>query len=128
MDRKRKVSDKSCGAFLVMWDQYGLEAIFDLRAWEKKTEEWEKAAIFSKLKEEAYPDAPKIPFQHLMLRAQTNRERAYEIYTFTAQKGIYEKDIRELFKDNPQFIADWIRKNGSKVFSSYRGNKDVVIR
>jgi hypothetical protein len=111
-----------------MWDQYGLEAIFDLRAWEKKTEAWEKAAIFSKLKEEAHPEAPKIPFQHLMLRAQTNRERAYEIYTFTAQKGIGEKDIRELFKDNPQFIAEWIRKNGSKVFSSYRGDKDVVIR
>lgn len=127
MVRKRKV-DKSCQAFLVMWDQYGLEAIFDMRDWENKTQAWEKANIFSMLKEEKHPDAPKIPFQHMMLRAQANRERAYEIYTFTAQKGIYEKDIRELFKDNPQFIADWIRKNGSKIFSSYRGDIDVVIR
>ncbi len=125
--RKRKV-DKSCQAYLVMWDQYGLEAIFDLRDWEKKTENWEKATIFSKLKDEPHPESPKIPLKHMLLRAQVNRERAYEVYTFTAQKGISEKDIRELFKDNPQFIADWIRKNGSKVFSSYRGDKDVVIR
>lgn len=126
MDKKRRIA-KNRQAFLVMWDQYGLEAIFDLNDWQARTDAWEKETIFSVLKEEPHSPAPKIPLRHIILRAQVNSERHYEIYTFIADKGITEKDIRGLFDENPQYIVDFIRKNGFKIYSN-RMMADVRIR
>jgi len=120
MKRKRKGEQ-----FLVMWDQYGLEAIFSCSEWEKKHEEWSKSNIFSILKNQPHPPAPGIPLQHMILRAQAN-QRGYEIYTFGAQDGIQKKDVEDLFKNNPQFIVDFIRKNGSKVLSTRDTKKRVI--
>jgi len=120
MKRKRKGEQ-----FLVMWDQYGLECIFSCSEWEKKHDEWSKGSIFSILKDQPHPPAPGIPLQHMILRAQAN-QRGYEIYTFAAQTGITKGDVADLFKTNPQFIVDFIRKNGSKVLSTRDTKKRVI--
>ena len=124
MVRQRKVETW----FLAMWDQTGLEALFDLSATEAKIKNWEKEIIFSILKEEKHGKAPSLPLQQMILRAKFNPQRHYEIYSFQAQDGIDEETIRELFRENPQYIVDFIRKNGSKIFSDRQNENEVVIR
>lgn len=123
-----KSSKKTKNDFLAMWCSEGLECILDLSRWTKEHEDWEKKEVIAILKEEKFRDIePTIPLQHMILRARVNSQRVYEIYTFTADTGISKEDIEELFETNPQYIVDFIRKNGYKVYSDYTGEKRKVI-
>lgn len=99
--------------WLAMWDIYGLECLINLTEWEQKQ-------VMAVLKEEQLTGYPKIEF--LLLRARMNSQRHYEIYVFESS-GLDETTIKESFKSSPQFIVDFIRKNGAKVYSD-RSNND----
>lgn len=98
-------------SFLAMWCSDGLECIFDVTALSKE-------AVWATLKGDS---PPKTPFNLAMmkLRARYNSQRSYEIYTFTSAIGISKQDIEELFDTDPQFIAEWIRAHGNKLYSDY---------
>lgn len=124
MTKKRK---KSGNYFLAMWCCDGLECIYDLTKLQRESENWEKSRIWNILKEEATGSAPTIPLQMMILRARTNAQRYYEIYTFNTDKSIDKETVEELFNTSPQFIVDFIRQNGFKIYSDRELKTTPVI-
>ena len=102
--------------YLVMWDITGLECIFNLT-------DVEKERSWAILKDDPVPDYP--PLQLMILRARTNSQRHYEIYTFESE--FTKTDIEELFKESPQLIVDAVRRVGFKIFSDRILEKTQVI-
>lgn len=112
--KKKKVK-----SYVVMWDTLGLECIFDSSAAREVVEQWEKEKAWSILKEEDHRRCPEpIPLKTMILRARFNNHRCYEIYEFTSTMSM--DDIKQVFKDDPQVIVNWIRENGHKIYSDYQ--------
>jgi len=105
------------GYFAIMWDCHGLEAVAQIPDPADQT--------FALLKGVEPPAVPNINMWEL--RARFNPQRNYEIYLITAQPGIDEEVIREMFEADPQGSADTIRRIGQK-FVSYRDTTERVIR
>lgn len=113
-----KLFGKKNRHFLAMWDMYGLEGLYDLTHHMQLHEQWEKEKMWSVLKGEGHalpPAGPSLPI--MILRARMNSQRRYEIYEFMSD--IEFKKIKSLFKDDPDFIMDFVRTNGHKIYSDY---------
>ena len=104
--------------YLAMWDMYGLEYLFNVTEWHKRT-------TWAILAENDRPDSPSI--QMMILRAKANSQRCYEIYSFNAEPNVTEESIRLMFQTNPQDIVDIIRKQGEKIYSDRSETKKQVI-
>lgn len=102
--------------FAIMWDCHGLEAVERVPNGADTT--------FALLKGLEPPKLPNL--LHWELRARYNSQRHYEIYVITAQPGITEEDIREMFENDPQSAADTIRRIGHKFYSD-RETKERAI-
>ena len=112
--------------FLVVWDMLGLESIFSIDDATQEIENYEKNKVWKTLKEEVVGKRPNpIPLQMLIMRARYNSQRNYEIYTFKSSFNMNE--VRKLFSDDPQLIAEWIRENGYKIYSDYVRQSSKVI-
>lgn len=119
-------SKKKTNNFLVVWDMLGLESIFDVNAAMKEIEDWEKQQLWSMLKDQRVAKKPNpIPLQMLIMRARSNGQRSYEIYSFNT--SMTENEVRKIFADDPQPIVDWIRKNGNKIYSDYTKSDRKLI-
>ena len=103
--------------FLAMWDCNGLECLFDLT-------NMDHDAMMAGLKGETF----KAPFNisMMMIRAQVNSQRSYEIYTFTTDDTIDYDDVVEMFRHSPQTIVDAIREKGNKIYSNYSKKEKVI--
>jgi hypothetical protein len=119
---------KSVKNFIAMWDNTGLESIFDVDAEMAQRDAYEKRKLWNILKDEKMLEyRSSIPLQLLILRAKANSQRHYEIYQFTTD-GLDMDDVKSMFKDNPQFIVNHIRKNGKKIFSErFELKKSVIV-
>jgi len=118
---------KKLNHFLAVWDMYGLESLHDVLHAKKLHDEWEKAKVLAILKEEELPPAPRIiPLNALLLRARVNTHRCYEIYEFATPFSFQE--IKKMFEEDPQTIADSIREIGYKVYSDRLAvDKRVIV-
>ncbi len=114
--------------FLAMWDNMGLECIYDIDQELTKQQEWEKSKVWNTLQGVETPlRKSNIPLKQMILRAKVNSQRHYEIYQFAAQ-GLDIEDIKSAFESDPQFIVDHIRKNGKKIFSErFEIEKSVIV-
>jgi hypothetical protein len=111
----RKKKDKS---FLVVWDMLGLESIFSIDDAMIEVENYEKDKVWKTLKDEPVGKKPNpIPLQLLIMRARYNSQRSYEIYSFNTTMS--EREVRNIFAEDPQPIVEWIRENGNKIYSDY---------
>jgi hypothetical protein len=63
----------------------------------------------------------------IMLRARYNSQRHYEIYTVTMDDSISEQDVRDMFENSPQGMADLIRERGHKMYSDRVNQTQVKI-
>jgi hypothetical protein len=110
-----------------MWDNQGLECLYDVDLHMNRYNEWEKLKVVAILKEEKLPDnPPAIPLQMMLLRARVNSQRVYEIYEFNSTMGY--KELTDVFNDDPQPVVEWIRKNGKKVYSDYvKQNRKMIV-
>ena len=118
---------KSVKNFIAMWNNQGLECIFDVDAEMAQRDAYEKRKLWNILKDEKMLEyRSSIPLQSLILRARANSQRHYEIYQFTTD-GIDMDDVKSMFEDNPQFIVNHIRKNGRKIYSDRFEIKNSVI-
>jgi hypothetical protein len=107
---------KKLNHFLAVWDMYGLESLHDVLYAKKLHDEWEKAKVLAILKEEELPSQPRtIPLNALLLRARYNSHRHYEIYEFTTHFSFQE--IKNMFKEDPQTMANTVREVGYKIHS-----------
>lgn len=119
-------SKKKTTRFVVMWDMNGLESLINVTQIQKKHAQWEKENIFRLLKEDNTTVKPApVPLQQMILRAHSNSQRHYEIYTFESE--LSEQYIRETFEDSPQIIADAIRNVGHKFYSDRATTKAVIV-
>ena len=103
--------------FAIMWDCNGLEAVVRVPNPADRT--------FALLKGVEPPRPPNI--MHWELRARYNSQRHYEIYIITADSGITEDDIRDMFEADQQSAADTIRRIGEKYYSD-RVTKEKLIQ
>ena len=101
---------------LAMWCSEGLECVIDITAEEKK-------CMWAELRGKKYK--PGFSLDTLKLRAQFNNQRHYEIYTFDS--GDFSlTDVRNLFETTPQAIVDFVRENGTKIYSD-RVRDSVIV-
>lgn len=112
--------------FIAMWDITGLECLINVTKHEAELEAFEKKKMWNTLKDLKLIELkPKLPIQEMIIRARYNSQRHYEIYGFTSYES--EEWVKDTFESNPQQIVDWIRENGSKIYSDKVDLKDVVI-
>lgn len=107
--------------FLLSWDMLGPEAVINVTEIEKQT-------VWDTLR-----DTPSLntKLQHIvsmmMLRARSNTQRHYEIYTVNMEDGITEEDVREMFETGPQQMADLIRERGNRIYSNRFDKNEAKI-
>ena len=111
---KQAVED-NMNAYMAYFDTLGFEWIFNITEYEKKK-------FWAVLKGDDKVDFP-IP-RYAILRAQANPQRFPEIWTFQSELDL--EDILCYTKDMPQAMADLIRKNGNKVFTTPK-EKTVIL-
>ena len=104
---------------LLVWDCLGLEYSCNLTNYDKEI-------MWSTLKGEK--PSVRIPnLDILILRARSNPQRHYEIYTVQVEPDVSLKDIQAMFKDTPQSIVDLVRARGHKLYSDRAFAQDNVI-
>ncbi len=105
----------------LMWDCNGLEAAVNVSDISKKR-------MWAALKGEDLKTVQAEPnLMHWQLRAQFNSQRHYEIYLVEVDDGITVDDIRQAFEDNPQHMADTVRRIGHQFYSDRRQERDVIV-
>ncbi len=113
--------------YIVSWDNLGVEFFEEIT--EHHPENWAKDHLFDSIKQSKKVEKPMgFSLQSLILRAQFNTHRHYEIYVFTSEDEIGPEDVQQWFERTPQEFADWVRENHSyKVYSNRKTNKDVIV-
>ena len=104
--------------FVLSWDQEGLESCINATA-------MDQAKMWDLLADKKPGHKLSYIVTMLMVRAQANPQRHYEIYTIHVSAGITEYDLREMFTDDPQGAAELIRNRGTKL-ASYRADKSRI--
>jgi len=105
----------------LMWNCNGLESAVNIADIEKQRT-W---AILQNQDDQKIPAPPNIMMWRL--RAQANPQRHYEIYIVSVEDGITVNDICQAFRDNPQGMADTVRRIGHRFYSD-RATEEVRIR
>lgn len=107
--------------FLAMWCCEGFKCIQDITKFNPDT--WNQQNLINLLKDQKQE---KNPLGHqlfmMKMRAQTNSQRHYEIYAFSAVDGVEEDDLWEWAERDPQSLVNWIRENG---VCEYNGKREV---
>jgi hypothetical protein len=112
--------------FILSWDCYGLECCRELGKKMDQAMERDKEIVLELLKDpdQNYDNTPMREINQLvnilMLRARTNSQRSYEIYTVSTDASQTEESLTQAFSSNPQGMSELIRSRGLKIYSDYR--------
>ena len=106
--------------FLLSWDMNGLEACIDLS-------DFEKAVMWNTLQGKDPNSKMNLTVNAILLRARMNPQRHYEVYTVRVDSSIDEEDMRHMFEENPQGMADLVRKRGNKIFSGRAAGAPRIV-
>jgi len=109
------MSDSNC--YLAYFDTMGFECVINIT-------EAESDVIMATLRNET----AKLPFNltYMKLRARYNPQRSPEIWSFNVDAEIDHSSVVELSKEHPQYLADFIRKNGKKIYGSTTVKQVIV--
>lgn len=110
--------DQKKHKFLLVWDNTGLECIYDLGAWEQRK-------VWSALSEKPMTDNPP-HLDMLIMRAQANHHRHYEIYILETI-DVDRETIVDMFKHHPQNIVDLVRSHGHQLYSDRATSQPVIV-
>ena len=112
-------------AYIFAWDQTGIESIIPITQYE----DWDKQNMWKALNDQPTERNPLWSVLHgLILRAQYNGHRHYEIYSVDCAFPIDEKEWREIWTEDPQGTADLIRERGVKLYSDRTDrNRQVIV-
>ena len=113
--------------YIVSWDCNGVEFLDDIT--KHHPDNWAKEHLFDSIKQSKKVKKPmSFNLQHLILRAQMNPQRHYEIYVFTSDETMTKDDILEWAERTPQSFADWVREHHSyKVYSDRKNSRDAIV-
>ena len=111
-------------AYLVYWCEEGLESVVPITQYEH----WDSANTFRILNnEETVRNPLNGVIQNMILRAQVNAQRHYELYAIDCDNSISKADIEQMFEDDPQSAADLFRNRGHKMYSNRTVKNRVKI-
>jgi hypothetical protein len=108
---------------IIMWDQYGLEAVIDV------TQE-QKNRLFDMIagQDNSFDQWLSRTVSYSILRAQVNSQRNYEIYSVRVDSAVTADDMAQWFNDNPQQMADLMRQKGNSLYTAAgAGHRKQVI-
>lgn len=109
-------------AYLVYWCEEGLEGVVPITQYEH----WDSENTFRVLNnQEPIRNPLNQIIQNMILRAQMNSQRHYELYAAEFEQDVTKEDIEHMFENNPQEAADLLRENGHKLYGN-RANKNRV--
>jgi len=113
--------------YIVSWDCNGVEFLQEIT--EHHPDNWAKNHLFDTIKQNKKVEKPySFDLNMLVLRAQMNWQRNYEIYVFTSTMDVGPKEITAWFKRDPQGFADFVREHHSyKVFENRKKEKAVIV-
>jgi hypothetical protein len=119
-------------AYLLSWDNTGLEGVVEVDYDRLNLQEQERVA--SVLSDPNGRDPGNQLREHLSstlsamkLRARFNNQRHYEIYMVPVSDGVTAQDIRDLFSSTPQAAAELMRERGTKLYSDRANQNSIVI-
>jgi len=118
--------------FVLSWDNEGLESVVPISEIEAANDALEKDRMFKILSDPEALDpgfkGTSVPgiVQRLMLRAQLNSQRHYEIYSVCVDASVDAEQLRNMFEQNPQTAADLIRERGNKIYCNRRHRAPVI--
>jgi hypothetical protein len=98
--------------WLVYWDSNGFESIIDVGT------QLEKEAFDLLVHDKRMSQGISSIYNTMTMRARFNPQRSPEIWTFTSTEDITEESLREVADNDPQWLVDWVRKNGHKMYGS----------
>lgn len=113
--------------WIVSWDNLGVEFFEEIT--DHHPDNWAKEHLFDSIKQSKKLEKPLgFSLQSLVLRAQMNTQRHYEIYVFTSDDDIGREEIQEWYTSSPQSFADWVRDNYSyEIYKNRKTTKDVIV-
>ncbi len=111
-------------AYLVYWCEEGLESVTPITQYEH----WDAENTFRILNnQEPVRNPVNTIVQHMILRAQVNSHRHYELYAIDCEINITQQDLEIMFEDDPQTAADLIRDRGHRLYSNRAERNRVKI-
>lgn len=113
--------------FIAAWDQSGIESLFEVDELRFHQDLIDILADNKPKKYKLYSFELNSIVRGLILRANMNSHRYYEIYSITTNESIDYSNMLSLFKDSPQLIVDLIREKGNKIYSNRRHEDDIKI-
>lgn len=112
--------DDESNLWLVSFDIEGFEAIINVS--EAYIDESMEALV-----NDDYKSKLGSTYHMMEFRARFNEQRRPQIYTFRASSDITEETLRNLANENPQFLADFVRENGKKLYGSESTRKVINL-
>ena len=128
MTKKKKYT-----TWFLSWDMFGLESAINVDEYRTGHEEYEKKVVWGTLQGNDTVGAdPEREFNRIassiLMRARANSHRHYEVYSVTMPAEISVDQVTEMFKVNPQGMADLVRSKGQKHFSARLATGKAVIQ
>ncbi len=111
---------RSDNVFLISWDMNGLESLIDLTTFEKER-------MWSTLQNKEPDSKINLTVNAILLRARMNPQRHYEVYTVRVDPSIDEEDMKRMFEENPQGMADLVRERGNKIYSDRASGPPKIV-
>jgi hypothetical protein len=113
--KPKQAQEVNMSAYMAYFDTLGFEWIFNVTDYEKKK-------FWAVLKGDEKVDFP-IP-RHAIIRAQANPQRFPEIWAFESEISLDE--LEEYAREQPQELADAIRRCGQNVFKTPKTESVIV--
>lgn len=109
--------------YIFSWSSDGVEAIVPITQYEN----WDDENLFRLVKgQSAIRNPMNTIVRNLILRAQLNHDRHYEIYAINCSDDMDEKFWKGMWCDQPQFCADLIKARGQKIYSNLPARQPVI--
>lgn len=100
-------------AYLVYWCEEGLESVVPITEYEPIDAENTFRILNN---QEPVRNPLNNIIQHMIIRAQVNAQRHYELYAIDCDNTINKEDIEKMFETDPQAAADLFRSRGHKMY------------
>ena len=120
---------------VLSWDMYGLESVISVNEIYEECSNDEQNALLEALKSNSKLHVINAKTRvnsivtSIMLRAQMNSQRFYEVYAIRVDKSITPDQMREMFDQNPQGMADLVRSRGERISGApIPSNQEIKIR
>lgn len=113
--KPKLASGVNMSAYMAYFDTLGFEWIFNVTEYEKKK-------FWAVLKGDEKVDFP-IP-RYAIIRAQANPQRFPEIWAFESEISLEE--LKEYAAEQPQELADAVRRCGQNVFKTPKTESVIV--